>query len=444
MAKTEGLKFQHLEVENFKGIEKRVVNINGRSLLITGKNDRTKSSLIQALLSGINPKVQPTETIKKGETKASTKVKIAGILNGNEEEYEIEMYYTPANQSGRLVLTNSKGEKVKSPSTVLKSLIGDISFDIYKFLNAKKVDQIKVLKQLSGVELEINKLDADRKKHFDERTLLAHTIKESESVMNNHGFTPEQIELYSKEIDMIPLNEALNTISKKVDSWNGVKTKTEQYKKDSDTDLSDIDKNEKEILELEAKIKALKDKNVLLEQHSKDCLANVEKGKVWLEKNPEPKAEAATKEITDATLHNNNHEKVNLLAEKQRKLIKDKQDLEALNKKIDDIDKKKDKVIKNSKLPIDGLTFTDENIFLHGLPMEVGQINTAKLLEVGVEISMALNPNLRTIFLHEGSLLDSEALAALIRKVEERGYQLIAEIVTDENEVDIKFTEEEA
>ncbi len=449
MNESEGLKFITLDVENFKSIEKKVVEINGRSLLITGKNGEGKSSLIQALLSGIDSKIQPSNTIKKGAKKASTKVVIAGVMNGKEENYVLEMFYTEANQSGRIILTNSLGEKVKSPKEVLKSIIGNISFDIFAFLKSKKGDQIKILKELSGVAPQINKLDFDRKAVFDDRQFLARTVKENEAVMNNHGMTPDEIDLYSTPIPLEPLQEVMNGISKKITTWTDVKNKTDKFKEDYEVVLPAIKSKELQaIKDNEVKVAKILEETELIRQSIIDTDAkitlsesNYTKGVAWLDKNEEPKAEIASQAITDAVSHNTQHEKVLSLAEKQKGLIADKQRLEKLNSDIEDIDAKKDKLIKNSKLPIKGLSFDEDNIYLDGLPVEEGQQNTAALIDMGVEISMALNPNLRAIFIHEGSLFDKESLSALIKKVEDRGYQLIVELVTEDEELEVKFTE---
>lgn len=458
MKEQEGLRFVSLEAENFKNIDKRVVDINGRSLLIMGKNEKGKSTLIQALLSGIDPKIQATDIIKKGETKGHTKVVIAGTLNGKEEQYSLEMFYTPGNQTGRIVLRNSKDEIVKSPKEVLKSIIGNMSFDIFAFLKARKPDQIKILKELSGVAPEINKLDMERKKLFEERAFLKRTTDESEAVMNNHGLSPEDIDLYSEEIDVAPLHEDMANISKKITTWNGVKTKTEEFRKEAEGNLPDmihskqksIDSYNQSIAQLKQQISSIEADIVSANESITtykikidEAKANVEKGNAWLEKNPEPNASAISESISHAVEHNERCKKVTDLAARQKALFENKNKLVKMDQDIDTIDAKKDSVIKKSKLPIKGLSFTDENIFLDGIPLEENQVNTAKLIDVGVEISMALNPNLRTIFIHEGSLFDKEALENLIKKVEKRGYQLIVELVTESEELEIKFTEKE-
>lgn len=454
----EGLRFTHLDIENFKNIDKKVVDIDGRSLLISGKNGVGKSSFIQALLSGIDSKQLPTNTTKKGETKAVIKTKIAGILNGQEEEYEIHMYFTSKDQKGRLVLYNSKQEKVNKPKAVLDSIVGNLGFDIFKFLKDNKKNQIKILKELSGVTKDIDLLDIERKKVYDDRTFLTRKVEESEAIMNTHGFTQDQIDLYSTPIPVEPINNELEEIGKSITQWNDINTKTKSFKESFEINIPasissiQIDTNTKK-----EKIEALKIQIQLLEGEiaindtkistwettQLEHRGKYEKGKIWLDGHPEPSAKEISTRLSDATTHNNNCEKISQLAEKQKLLFADKNKLQKLNDDIVSIDDKKINLIKKSKLPIQGVTFTEDDIFLDGIPLEEGQINTQKLIDVGFDIAMALNPNLKCVFLHEGSLFDQTSLDALIKKCEDKGYQLIAELVSEDKDLSITFTENE-
>jgi predicted hydrocarbon binding protein len=131
-------------------------------------------------------------------------------------------------------------------------------------------------------------------------------------------------------------------------------------------------------------------------------------------------------------------------SEKQKEMMSLKKKIMDHDADIEKLENKKSEEIKKSQLPVEGLTFTEDNIFINGLPLEAEQINKAALFDIGVEIAMAINPNLKTIFLHDGSLFDKEHLKSVIHKIEERGYQAIVELVSEDNDVVIKFTENEA
>ena len=282
----------------------------------------------------------------------------------------------------------------------------------------------------------------------DDRTFLNRTIDQMEATMDNHGLSSEEIETYSEPIDTSEIQAELDGISIKISKYNDIKFKTDGYKHESVSLSERIVENGIQLKELEAKIKELETKIISINQYNERLEEGFRfhedkynKGLAWLEKNTEPSASEVSKRLNEASIHNENHNKVKALVEKQKELHANKNKLSKLNDDIESIDSKKSKLIKNSKLPVKGLSFSEDEIFLNGLPMEEHQINTAKLIDIGTDISMALNPNLRVIFLHEGSLFDKESLEALIKKVEERGYQLICECVTNEKDLSITFTE---
>ena len=80
-SKKEGIKFLGIDIENFKNITHRTIDIGGQSIKIVGPNGSGKSSLIQALCSPLDAKIVPTEAIKKGEEKAKIKVRLGGIMS---------------------------------------------------------------------------------------------------------------------------------------------------------------------------------------------------------------------------------------------------------------------------------------------------------------------------------------------------------------------------
>lgn len=460
--KKEGLKIISAEGTNFMGLKDMTIHIGGQSMTISGKNEIGKSRFFQLLMSGIDPKSVATEVISKGQTKATAKIVIAGRLGGEDLEFTIEVFYSEKNKSGRLVLTDKKGDKVNSPKEVLKNLIGNISFDIHKFLDSPKKDKIKILKELSGVGKEIDILDIERKTIYDDRTYLGKKIDESESVMNNHGLSPEDIDLYSEPLPIDPIQEELNNISTKITDWNrvntGVKDAVKHIEETLPCDVREAEGNIEykrnkiiQIREEAAKVIAIIENEIIgfneviksCAEQSAEMGVKLKKGQAWLEKNPEPKANEISERLSKAMLHNEQFNKVTLLAEKQKALLKDKQELQKKSSDIEKIDDKKNKLIANSKLPIKGLSFSEDEVFYNKLPFEENQINTATLLDVGIEIAKALNPGLKVILIRSGSLIDPEHKKRILKKNSEEGYQTISEMVTAGDELDIQFTEEE-
>ena len=202
----EGLKSIYLELENFKNIEKKVVNIGGRSVMFLGKNGTGKSTLIQAMKSPMDAKIRPSEPIKVGEERAKITHKIAGNINGQYKEYTMDLYFTQGDKSGRLVITNEKGETIKSPATMIKTIIGNVSFSITSWMTDKKDKRLETLKKLTGCGKEIDLINDKIKQLKADRKYKKERSEDLEGALKNHGFTQEQINKYSVPVPMEALN----------------------------------------------------------------------------------------------------------------------------------------------------------------------------------------------------------------------------------------------
>lgn len=429
------LKFLGLEIENFKNLEKRKVDIGGQSIMVIGKNGTGKSSIIQALMSPLNSKMLPTEPIKKGEERAKVSVTIGGNHFGSYSEYILDMYFTAKDKKGRLTVTNADGESVKSPAPFIKGLIGNVSFDIMKWLHDDKANKLKTIKALTGVSDEIDIIDIQIKKTKDDRKYKKQRAEDLEAILNNHAFTPQEIDMYSRTVDLLPIQQEMAGIAKSQQNYDSVVNKIKEFLANNDRLSNSIAEKQQEIARLMNQIEAM-------EHEISQSDINIQKGNEWLAVHSRPSIEAVNEKINQAILHNEKCSQIGNLASQQREMITCKEEANKMSIDITALEDKKLKIISNSQFNIPGLTFTDDNIFLDNIPLEEGQVNTARLFEIGTEVAIAMNPNLKVIFLHDASLFDKEALKTIIRKVEERGFQLVIEIVSEDSEVDVKFTED--
>lgn len=429
------LKFLGLEIENFKNLEKRKVDIGGQSIMVIGKNGTGKSSIIQALMSPLNSKMLPTEPIKKGEERAKVSVTIGGNHFGSYSEYILDMYFTSKDKKGRLTVTNADGESVKSPATFIKGLIGNVSFDIMKWLHDDKANKLKTIKALTGVSDEIDIIDIQIKKTKDDRKYKKQRAEDLEAILNNHAFTPQEIDMYSRTIDLLPIQQEMAGIAKAQKDYDGVVNKVNEFSSNVNRLNQSIEEKQQEILRLQNQIEGL---NAEIVSNTE----NIQKGEAWLSVHSRPSIEGINERINQAILHNEKCSQIGNLASHQREMITCKEEANKMSIDIAALEDKKSSIISKSQFNIPGLTFTDDDIFLDNIPLEEGQVNTARLFEIGTEVAIAMNPNLKVIFLHDASLFDHEALKTIIKKVEERGYQLIIELVSEDNEAEVKFTEE--
>ncbi len=440
----------YLELENFKNIEKKIVNIGGRSMIFMGKNGTGKSTLIQAMKSQLDSKVLPSEAIKKGEERARISHKIAGTIHGEYKEYIMDMYFTPGNKSGRLVITNEKGEKIGSPATMIKNIIGNVSFNVTSWMYDKKDKKLETLKRLTGCGDQIDALNAEIKKLKADRKYKKERAESLEGSLTNHGFTKEEINKFSNPIPMEALNADMAQIAEAQSLWDKYNVQLEGFYKIVTDSQANIERADKERLRLAKEIERLKEimlneeKIILQEQvNIQNAQENILVGEQWKSGSPRPSVIELTEKIKVATEHNNNNARIGELGFQQKEMINLKAEVEGYKGTIEAKEKQRNTLIANSQLPVEGLSFDDEEIYFNEVPLEEGQQNSALLIDIGIEVAIAMNPNLKVIFIDDGSLYDKDHLKAIVKRIEECGYMAIVELVSEDNEVECVFTEEE-
>ena len=122
----------------------------------------------------------------------------------------------------------------------------------------------------------------------------------------------------------------------------------------------------------------------------------------------------------------------------------------AVEKKIADLESKTEKLateretlIKNSKLPIEGLNFTDDGLELNGVPFAPGKVSDSQIMEVAAKLIICKNPKVKVFRVGRGESLGKNRLQSLIQLAKKSGYQgFIEQVVRDQNEMRIEeYTE---
>ncbi len=444
----EGLTFKYAKGVDFKNIPLIEVDINGKSFIIMGKNGAGKSSFIQLLLSALDTKIRPLQPVRAGEEKGSATVILSGEVGGKYKEYTIDWYFTVNDGKGRIVVTNMEGETVKSPATFIKSLIGNVSFDVTRWLNESKEKKLTTLKQLTGCSDKIDEINLIIKDLKEKKKFKSQRVEEIQAVLKNHGYSPEEVDKYSNPVDLVPIQTEMNEVGKQQQTYDGVVVQVQEFRDMQVKCAGYITKSEAEIDRLGEEIKRLQ----ALQQEEKKAIegynadiekykTNVEKGEKWIASKVRPSIEAVSEKLNEAIVHNEHFNKIQVHAGQQKEMLAAKTELDGIASKILVEEKKRNDIVSSSQLPIPGLSFDDEQIYLDSLPLEEGQINKARLWDVGVDIAIALNPGLKTIFLHDGSLFDKEHMKAIIEKIENKGFQAIIEVVKSKGDLEVEFTE---
>jgi len=233
----------------------------------------------------------------------------------------------------------------------------------------------------------------------------------------------------------------MNKIGEGLKTWQRISGAVEEARLSVSAHKDNVATIDDEIAVLEQKIQNLKDRKTELAETHKQNLDKIEKGEAWLAKNPEPSMEALSKEMDEALENNRLVEKRDAILEKHKVLKDYKSEALKLTEAIEQFDQEKKDIIASSKLPVEGLTFDDDGVYLDGLPFEQGQINTAKIQEVGFMLFRALQNNIKVMKMNMNEM-DKETFGRIIKAAEESGTQIIFEKVEWDKSFDIRFVEE--
>jgi DNA repair exonuclease SbcCD ATPase subunit len=394
------MKVIELVSENFKRLNAHVV-MDGKNVTVEGKNGVGKSSFIDAIWVALTGKDVPEQPIQQGKESA----KIAVTVKGDDgSQFIVERKFLPSGAS--LAVKTNDGAKFSSPQRFLDQRLGCISFDPFEFIQKQPREQKKFLMELLGIDL--TEIDSTKK------ALLA----QKDELVKQHQVLKSEIDklpAITEELEEKSTAEAIKIYNDRLDDIKEIKEKRKRwnYLINESNDVS-------------LKIKVLKEK-------LKEMNDEIEKLK--LENFEEPEIGDLQAEIEAINAHN---EKV-----KQQKIIRLK--IEQLNnitvkgkakaEELKKLEEERVNIIASAKMPIDGLSFSEEGLLFEGLPFTEEQLSTAKLIEAGIKISMALNPNLRIMRIKDGSLLDSDTLAIIKQAAKDNDYQLFIERVSDNKEI---------
>lgn len=400
------MRIEGIEIKNFKAIRAENLELHGRNVYVIGKNGKGKTSFLDAIFKTLYNEDFPPNPLTTGERKGAVKIDMGELI--------AEIQYNQNNKPS-LALYNREGQTFESPRTMLKKVVGIIDFDIKEFLGLSPAKKVDFIKKMVGIDF--TDLDDEYKVWYEKRRFSKSKLKDLEAQ------------------DVVPINEKMVFIDplvlqKKI-------TEDQKYNQEVDNVQNRVDRRIKSIAtrtqEIEAlllKIEELKKLNIADENSNSE-------DEVWLFTNNKRDMEKIQNDFEEALKNNKNFEANKKAIEIRGKKKEVEIEIEDADRRIFEIEETKRRVISEAKLPVPGLSFDDNQLYLDGLPFESSQINTARQIVAGLQINLQLLGQVR-IARFEGSLLDNDNLEYVEKWAEENDVQLFVEFV-DRNEESLKI-----
>ena len=478
---------KRLELVNFQVISKFNADFEGNVYFITGDNELGKSTVLKAigaLLTGARDAV-----LKNGENKGFARM----VIGDDGEEYKVELRYTKSNPRGTLSITQ-KGSGMRSDNvSMLQKILGYTDFDAVEFSRwsetaegrRKQIEVVKSLlpekvrKRIAEIDSEV--IDLKDKRLFSNRELKQYNVLCAEAENN---LSSGDVEKFTVPKDITTLMQEQQVAAQLIEKAKTVRASREQriiqlsaiperIKQVDEDYLNKIGNIKSRLIEArkayEEKLalaeKAYKEAQDMLTEDSKQVetdkanqLKSIEEERVdlerrkanadkWLEEyekdNPE-KLDTAER-LKAAEEYNKKCRIVSEYKEKVRLRDSVAKDVDAMEKRLEKLASERENLISDSKLPISGLSFTNEGLELNGVPFIAGKVSDSQIMEVAAKLIIASNPTVKVFRIARGESLGQNRLQAIINIAKENGFQgFIEEVKRGQDELIIEeYTENE-
>jgi len=386
---------------------------DGALVRITGRNAQGKSAVltcIRALFGG--KAADPVDVVRHGEDEAR--------IIGETEDFIVKVKWKSG--GGRTMTVESKdGAVFKSPQSMLDKIKGDLTFDPLAFSRMDPKKQKDLLLRLLGLDEALDKMDTERDLLMVKRRDLGRdrdnvvgslkllpepplgTPEEEVNVSELMGKVAEARKHKETVLSMIQIknshHEAISRSKESIESWERAIRDARQ----------DIALRERAIADLEAEL-------------SIEALA----GNVL---------ETLEAEIASADTVNRNVRLLKQVTEGKKRANMLDREYEHYTEAIKALDKDKERLIRETPFPVEGLTFGPDGVLYNGVPLL--QCSSAEQLLVSLAVGMQMNPLLKVLLIQDGSLLDSASLEVVRTMAEKNGYQVWVESVDESGKVGI-------
>lgn len=398
-----------LRIRNVKRV--RAVNITptGAIIQITGRNGQGKTSVLDAMMYGLGgEKSIPAGALRKGAISGDVTIDLA--------THTVKRSFSDDGKS-KLTITPRGAQPMSSPQAWLNSLIGDIAFDPLAFSRQDPKEQAAVLRRVLGLDEKFRTIDLKAETLSADRKQTGIQLRSGEARLA----AMPVVDAPEKEEDMAALAEqhaaALNERAENDKRREWLAKAKETWKKWDER----IDALRKQLEE------ATTSRDAIGQQINEHGPA--------IEVLGDPDLSTLTERMRTVQATN-----AKVAAKKERGRIgyevvglKDK--YEAQTAQLQTLADEKAALVAGASMPVPGMAFTADGVTLGGIA--IAECSGAERLRASVAVGLAQNPKLRVMLIRDGSLLDSDSMAALEQIANDRDAQVWIERVDESGEVGV-------
>ncbi len=389
------MKIIELQAENVKRIRAVAIRPDGNVVTISGENGQGKSSVLDSIMYALGgAATHAPEVIRRGEEKAQVVVDLGDII--------VKRRWTQGGTS--LTVESKDGTVHKSPQGMLDKLVGALSFDPMAFLRLDPKKQADTLKELVGVDTSL--IETAHTALFDKRTGVTAKGKELRARFDQMPVPAADVPEQPVSVDQL-LNEQAQLQVAKAEN-----EKVRQAARDATT-KADNAKTEKSraaeaVATLSRQLENAREAFAGWETTFDRLAGEAHAQREAAGKLVDPDVAEVVRKISRADATNQAVRVKKERAALEVELKTKRTEKEDLDKKLEQLDSDKRKLLRDAKFPVPGLAFTADGLTLNEIPLE--QASSAERLRVSLAMGLALNPKLKVVLIRDGSLLDKKSL----------------------------------
>ena len=406
------MKINRLEIENVKRIHAVMIEPSKDGLtIIGGKNRQGKSSVLDAIAWALGGnKYKPSQAVNADST-IPPRLKVI-MDNGLVVERK--------GKNSDLKVTDPEGQK--GGQQLLDSFVEELAINLPKFMEATGKEKANTLLQIIGVGPQLAELEQKEKSLYQERLYVGRTADQKEKYAKEQPYYPDAPE------EPVSASELIRE-QQEILARNGQR---QQWAREYDRILSDLEKNENAIEAYERAIRDLKKERETLNEKRKAA-----------EKTPAEMKMESTEEL-ERSIENieviNRKVRANLdkaKAEEDAKQYRDQ--YTELSQAIEDVRKQKTGLLESADLPLPGLSVKDGELIYNGQQWD--NMSSAEQMIVSTSIVRKLNPKCGFVLLDKLEAMDIDTLKEFGAWLEQEGLQAIATRVSTGDECSIVITD---
>ena len=403
------LKILGLASENVKRITAIALKFDGTLQVIGGDNGQGKTSILDAIWLTIGGRQASSEVnapspIRDGETEAFATVDLGELLATRRWWYDVH-----GAVKTEVKVTTPDGAAYKSPQSILDQFTSMLGIDPVMFaqLDAKK--QTAVLLDLVKLDIDPVSLDLQYAEVFARRTTENAKVKEFTERLKGYPQPPEGLPAE-------PINSG--EIFAAIEAGQEAHKSVQRRRLEAQQAAERVTLAREQIRELTAQ----------LAMDETEAAAAAERARV-AEAAPLPDLDKLRNDMANVDTLN-----MQIKAENDRQagikaLEAVKASADNLTATLDQIKATKADGLARADWPIDGLGFGDGGLTFNKQPFS--QLASFEMIEISLAMGAAMNPNLRTVFIRDGSLLDGKSMQRVYEWAVEKDFQVIVERVGD-------------